>query len=118
MVIPYAYTCMVCTIRVWYKYAYGTEQRDCTVQFGKSYLGDFIMMNSLTICVPYLLIIVLIFSSSDSKGLLVQYLIQNACFAGQAFYVTPGYLIIIIIIILMQGALSLWILLYTDKNML
>ena len=26
MVIPYAYTCMVRTIRVWYKYAYGTEQ--------------------------------------------------------------------------------------------
>ena len=28
MVIPYTYTCMVYTIRVWYKYAYGTEQRD------------------------------------------------------------------------------------------
>ena len=27
MVIPYAYTCMVCTIHVWYKYAYGTEHR-------------------------------------------------------------------------------------------
>ena len=69
-------------------------------RFGKSYLGGFIMMNSLTICVPHLLIIVLIFSSSHPKGLLVQYLIQNACFTGQAFYVTPAGCLIII---LMQG---------------
>ena len=29
MVIPYVYTHIVCTIRVWYKYAYGTEHMHC-----------------------------------------------------------------------------------------